>query len=433
MKVKIIITQKQQVRSWLSKEVVNDFLKYVELEIFAPDYCEPEILKICHLKVNYYHIEENDKFENFTNLQKIAKNWRNRTFRYIAFEQLKPAVGLWHIRSYSQQGFASIRQLAKILLLIIAPWAKIFLDKYLQSYVVTQQLSLPYSDLTIVVANVTDLRTRIVSYSAAKSSHEWMLVPENWDNISSKLAPDYNPDYLGVWSEQCKRQSISLHGFPGERVKIIGSPRINSFTLERARAVSAKEQKTENQILVFYAGAGVEYETIDYFMRLEDMLNSENSANLKFKITFRPHPLQLKKYGASHYLEWQPLITVDIPQVLDPSVSDWPTLNELLYAEMVKSDIVIGSPSTFLLEAIVFDKKIVLDFQNFRGECPRKLFSKGIHFDEIIACESLQKVKTIYELHEAVVSCLNNPLALDDLKYDLLHLSDGSFAERVLR
>src|SRR5262245_59560922 len=56
----------------------------------------------------------------------------------------------------------------------------------------------------------------------------WMLL-YSWDNLSTKGALHRWPDRMFVWNERQRCEAESLHGFPPERVAIVGAPRFDEF------------------------------------------------------------------------------------------------------------------------------------------------------------------------------------------------------------
>ena len=56
----------------------------------------------------------------------------------------------------------------------------------------------------------------------------WMLV-FSWDNLSTKGALHVPPDLMFVWNERQRTEAAALHGFPPERVVVVGAPRFDEF------------------------------------------------------------------------------------------------------------------------------------------------------------------------------------------------------------
>ena len=56
----------------------------------------------------------------------------------------------------------------------------------------------------------------------------WMLL-YSWDNLSTKGCLHRWPDRMFVWNEQQKEEAVTLHGYPRERVVVVGAPRFDHF------------------------------------------------------------------------------------------------------------------------------------------------------------------------------------------------------------
>ena len=57
----------------------------------------------------------------------------------------------------------------------------------------------------------------------------------SWDNLSTKGCLHQPPDRLFVWNEGQRREAGALHGFPEDRVAVVGAPRFDAFFALRAR------------------------------------------------------------------------------------------------------------------------------------------------------------------------------------------------------
>ena len=56
----------------------------------------------------------------------------------------------------------------------------------------------------------------------------WMLL-FSWDNLSTKGCLHQWPDGMFVWNERQRGEANALHGFPPERVVVVGAPRFDAF------------------------------------------------------------------------------------------------------------------------------------------------------------------------------------------------------------
>jgi FkbM family methyltransferase len=66
----------------------------------------------------------------------------------------------------------------------------------------------------------------------------WMLL-FSWDNLSTKGALHVAPDLLFVWNERQRQEAVDLHGFPGDRVVVVGAPRFDEFFTLRSQLARA--------------------------------------------------------------------------------------------------------------------------------------------------------------------------------------------------
>jgi len=51
----------------------------------------------------------------------------------------------------------------------------------------------------------------------------------SWDNLSTKGRLHRRPDWMFVWNDRQRAEARALHGFPEDRVVVVGAPRFDSF------------------------------------------------------------------------------------------------------------------------------------------------------------------------------------------------------------
>jgi FkbM family methyltransferase len=61
------------------------------------------------------------------------------------------------------------------------------------------------------------------------------MLLHSWDNLSTKGCMHQRPDWMFVWNEQQRREAFELHGFPEDRVIVVGAPRFDGFFELRPR------------------------------------------------------------------------------------------------------------------------------------------------------------------------------------------------------
>lgn len=432
MKINLILTQTQQVRSWFQDEVLQSLSKIGSLNIFAPENFKFEIETLSNTEVNYFNLQHDPAIEEKVFLQLLARNFHADSYRLIArnylrfrkLNLLRPSTFIW-LKSYFFRLFL-------FFLILKSPRFSRKVAKQVDQFINLQVLAFPNADMNIVVANTSDLRTEIVKESLNLSGATWIMIVENWDNISSKLDTNRNPPYLGVWSPQTARHANKLYGFPMERIQIIGSARVNRRTITQLeKSIEKSSKKKGENFSVFYPGAGVQYESLEFILDLKRSLN-KNPYNVN--LVYRPHPLSIKEHGLNHYKNWEFEVDIDWPQIADSNLSDWPVLDSKLYERMYRSDLVIGTPSTFLLEAIAVGMPILLDMRSLRRKpSPRSVFKENQHFQEILASDLIPKMYCARDAQQLSIEVLNSNQNLAALRFDLIHISELGFGHDLAK
>jgi hypothetical protein len=285
-------------------------------------------------------------------------------------------------------------------------------------------------DIYILVANMTDLRTEIVTKTLENSGSAFIQIVENWDNVSSKFCPSTTSRALVVWGNQSKDHASFLHNVSGNKIHSLGSSRIpNKILVKKLQSINSKQ---DNKLKVFYPGYGSEIETLEWVKQIYDAISG---SGLKFssKIIFRPHPLALLNFGRNYYSELPKEIEIDWPTSGSGGTSDWPDLDEDVYKKMLESDLVIGSPSTLLLEALVFEKPVLLDLRGKKNDLvsPSSLFSKNTHLKEIFNDKRILRFFHANQLPGLLNEAVENQVDLTDLTEYLLHNDEINFADRL--
>jgi len=285
-----------------------------------------------------------------------------------------------------------------------------------------------------VISNVSDLANEIATKSAEKSGLPWIQVVENWDNLSSKLCPSKEANSLIVWGEQTKKHAMEIHGVAEDRIQIIGSSRIpneNRINQLKSKFCSDQESKRLN---VFYAGFGSETENLACIEEIYRSLLLDYS-DYEVQLVFRVHPISLKQNGREFYEDWPTHIQVEFPNLNKNSKSDWPQLTDDLYTSMLKADIIIGTPSTFLLEALMFRMPIILDFRDLAPHyfSSRHSFEDLTHFREILSDSTFNRFYSAQELPAAIKRELSSGTSKELIAKYLLFNDSNDYIYRLVQ
>jgi hypothetical protein len=116
-------------------------------------------------------------------------------------------------------------------------------------------------------------------------------------------------------------------------------------------------------------------------------------------------------------------------QEIDPI---WPILDYSIYEKLIAADIVIGTPSTFLLEAMLLNKRIILDYRKLKSEhSPRELFESRTHFREIAKSDKIAKLFTLKDLDQLINEVVSKDQDYDDLLSYLIAGSEFTYGTRL--
>lgn len=228
---------------------------------------------------------------------------------------------------------------------------------------------------TITSQPYVDYLVRAAKESAVLS----VVVIENWDNISSKTIFRELPDFVTVLGNQTLGHAVSIQGFDKDRVLPIGIPRFEEHFEE---IVKQHEYKKGDQLNIAYLGLGPSHNEIQLMSRVVEALRNHH-LNVPFQIHYRPHP--------SRSIRFSDFDLEDLPKevVLDDTVhlnrrsfeprvwkriksknDEWmpkskvASSTRLLQLFLANKHLVISTPTTALLDAMLLSKPIILDLTN---------------------------------------------------------------------
>ena len=250
----------------------------------------------------------------------------------------------------------------------------------------------------------------------------------SWDNPMSKAIPNEYPDYLIVWGEDSKKQSIDLLGIPEKIVRQFGAAQFQIYKKKSPlskKMLIKKFNAPVNKRYILYAGVGEsEVET-----KILDLL--ENAVEKKLlkntHIIYRPHPWRGKLLGKElNFFEMKyKHITMDphMKEYYIKAISndndkffmiDYSITRDLL--QLV--DGVVSPRSTVLLEGAILGK---LPFVVFPENDLNLLFGKeNIHFETFCNINSVITCFTWSEF-EKKIKTFNKNLGKPTIKKQLIN------------
>jgi len=204
-------------------------------------------------------------------------------------------------------------------------------------------------DLVIFHSCTLEKEFPIILKSIQNSKTKSLMVLESWDNLTSKQIFLVKPNYIGVIGLLDVKNAIDIHGFKEEQIFQVGLPKF-----EILKKFDYKIQRNSTLKTILYVGFFLPHDEITLLNKLQKMLVDENRS---IKILYRPHP------GAKSRL---------FKQDLDPNIqitkkwvnTELPPLDAEYMADVLTADVVIGPPTTFLLETMLIGIPTLIDLTN---------------------------------------------------------------------
>ncbi len=275
-----------------------------------------------------------------------------------------------------------------------------------------------------------------------------LFLIDNWDNLSSKSVFEDKPTYLGVWGEQSKEHAIRIQGISHDKIHILGTPR---FLVYENFKYKNKEPSSpyEFPYILFLGMGGLTYDEIGALKKVAYLLLENNKLFPKgCKVIYRPHP-----YGTGMVMqdEFSQLSNDNV--ILDKQVEEHyysdiyykdrnfqPNLD--YYPSLLScAQIVVGGPTTMIMEALLLKKNVVLLAYDDGFEVNlKKQFRSLEHFKGLKNIPSLFLVNDIDDMRTAMLAAHCVEWNEDSLKvienkvsyYIFSNLSNGtSYIDRL--
>lgn len=250
-------------------------------------------------------------------------------------------------------------------------------------------------DIVIAPSGGTDPLVLDAFHSARDLGITTLLIPFNWDNLSSKSAYPILPDYLGVVGPQSVEHAHRIHRIPKERVSILGAPYIDAYFHREPNSTQAPFPFR----YVLFAGC---YMPFDERTSLELLDREIERQGLDLKIVYRPHPQRRRRRVPDRVDESRLSHVVIDPQVRDQYLRSFepeagkggtapmPAL-EYYPALLEHAEFVICPLSTMVLESAIFERQVIVI-----------AYHDGIHKDSpgvIVNYDHFQRMDRIEGLH----------------------------------
>lgn len=220
--------------------------------------------------------------------------------------------------------------------------------KFLRSFFVTlssskrfsRQLVLGGKQVNVMVFPTTGFEPWMNTFLASLKSLDikTILVPDNWDNLTSKNTVGVFPDAIVTIGDGVSKNLSTELGIPYSLLHGIGIPKFSAISVSKKAIV-------RKRLRILFLGFSLPYDEISTLNGLFQLLNLHKSDS--FTLYYKPHPNRKER----SIQESQVLPGINV--LSEKSKYVLPELDSSYDAFLHSFDVVIAPPTTMLLEFVL--------------------------------------------------------------------------------
>jgi|688.fasta_scaffold258747_1 hypothetical protein len=249
-----------------------------------------------------------------------------------------------------------------------------------------------------------------------------VLVIDNWDNLTSKNVLPVLPDYVTVLGEIDRIHAVNIHGFSYERIWAIGMPKLISLT--SVHSIDSRPAKKN----ILYLGFSLPHAEKKYLNSLMTEL-SNLDVNFDFELSYRPHPAQKQRLYDEELSE-------KIVQIESKNLNGGlPSLDQSYCDSLLQYDLVIGTPTTLLLECMLLGIPSLCDLSDdgIHRTTASRSSQSYLHMVDLFSLEQVQVATSTKEMAMAIVQQVSSVREENVLQLEnLVALPIQDFAVRLV-
>jgi hypothetical protein len=252
-----------------------------------------------------------------------------------------------------------------------------------------------------------------------------ILAIDNWDNLTSKSVFPYNPDFLTVMGQPCREHAKAIHGIGEDRIWVLGLPKFEIFRKRQVLEFSP----VGPVFTVLYLGFSLPHNEITVLNDVYECLLSRKGEN-NFKLIYRPHPYALTRVRADEKLN--EAIKLELVPDSDLILNGAPSYGESYFHSLRSADIVIGPPTTMLVEAMLMGKRCLVDSTDDQQHrtTSRVCHEKFLHIQDLYLIPELEFMDDSSNFSNFLASAkeVETPYSLENI----VNNQEESYASQLL-
>ena len=442
-RIAVVLFNRQYIRSWIDTGLLRGLIDTGEFDItvFIPKHVLIQWADADHYKTSVIEsIEPTKAATNLVALSWVALRARSSTFRFSLERNFLSDYRLFPFRIGIKEGFFQfLRNLRTIgvntrakrkSVLYFFPLFRLKSRKNRQKlengHALPPQIADGNFDWLVMPCNALDeLMTDYLAH-ARQIKLRTILAIDNWDNLTSKSAFVVHPNLMTVMGAKCVEYAVEIHNSNPKTVLPIGLPRFDTY---RTLWKNGGTTKRSSQKRVLYAGFSLAHSERRIVDALANFLDNQYGSGV-IEVHYRPHPLAVPRID--NYEIKNPHVVVTEHGNL--SRTGMPHMNEEFINALAEANVVVGAPTTLMLEAMLVGRPCVLDITSdkFHRTTAGNAAQRYTHMRDLLAVRDLARGETIDQLISAVNKILD--AGTTTVSYEIEHLYDTggpSYAEQL--
>ena len=316
------------------------------------------------------------------------------------------------------------------------PWAESLFERVRPSLLVV-------SNPGLILSEVPLLRT------AARHNIPTMAVDPSWDNFTNKVIPVRRVGRLIVWNDIMKRQSVTLHGYAPDQIRLAGVPQFDLYfregvTISREQFIQRIGGDPAKRLITLTTTARELYAHYESIIDVIVAAMRAERFGLPAQLLVRVHP----RDDLARYKPFQGLPDVMVEKPFRETVRAGDGMavdvtrdaQRHLAATMKHSDVIVSVASTIAIEGAIFDTPGVnIAFDGTGQPDPyvrsARRYLDFTHFADIIRQGAMRVANSPDEMLEQISKYLADP-ELDAagrrrVVEEQCRFLDGRAAERI--
>lgn len=435
VKVALFLRNRQFVRSWIDSGLVNTLIQSGDISITV--YTTSDLRDRLHQDADYEIVDLGTPTSSKKSLHQLgigyAVSRRNsETFKFKFLRQFLPET-----RFFCQQGsflFRFVWLLAAMRMLLRNTWnSRIHLVYLIPPLRTVLQTRLWFSR-----------EEQLLHPTIATRKFDWLLIPadsasgyitdwiigareiglktllaiDNWDHLTGKAIYIAKPDFITVMGARCVEHAIKIHNFKPKQVLPFGLPR---FDFYKTSLKTLPKLSHDSPKRIIYCGFSLAHSEIEIVNHLAKYFTASLESGV-LEIEYRPHPGPLKRFNYS--LPLDPRVKRTIHG--DLSRTSLPDMNQEFLHSLTSAHVVIGPPTSIVLEAMFIGRPCILDLTDDGYHRTTAAISarRHTHMLDLNYISNLPVANTVNQLTFEVEQLLRSNVALN--QKDLTYLCDLS-------